>query len=72
MKRISLALFSVAALALAACGSNTPKANGFITANPEIPAGVTIEEGDIARDPDGRPYRYELLGDVVYYINENV
>lgn len=65
MKRISLALFSVAALALAACGSNTPKANGFIIENPEIPAGVTIEEGDIARDPDGRPYRYELLGDAL-------
>lgn len=38
-------------------------ATGFITENPVLPASLSVEDGDtIARDPDGRPYSYELLG----------
>lgn len=62
-------------IALVACGQGADKADhgvstdpnaatGFITSNTVAPETATVREGEtIARDADGRPYSYALLGE---------
>ena len=64
-------------IALVACGQGADTADhgvstdpnaatGFITSNTVAPASATIREGEtIARDADGRPYSYALLGEAL-------